>query len=181
MTMDFGKGRTMTDSATSDPRDGAAFLDEQDLAIIASLQEDGRRSYGSLAEAVGLSETAVRRRTQRLIESSIIRIVAVPDAAYLRKTVGATIGIFCDASPEPIIQALDAMPEIDYIVSTLGRYNLMVEAQGTSDEHLLELNHRILGLDGVSGIESNYYVRYHKQTYSWPPSMASKNDRKTAV
>ncbi|KQY78136.1 hypothetical protein ASD13_05645 [Microbacterium sp. Root1433D1] len=168
----------MTESTAGDSREEPASLDEQDLAIIASLQEDGRRSYGSLADAVGLSETAVRRRTQRLVEASIIRIVAVPDAAYLRKTVGATIGVFCDASPEPIIEALDAMPEIDYIVSTLGRYNLMVEAQGSSNEHLLELTHRILELEGVSGIESNYYVRYHKQTYSWPPSMASRLDRK---
>jgi Lrp/AsnC family transcriptional regulator, regulator for asnA, asnC and gidA len=163
----------MTDGPTGDARDAVLPMDEQDLAIIKSLQQDGRRSYGSLAESVGLSETAVRRRTQRLIDAKIMRIVAVPDAAHLRKTVGATIGVFTNGDSS-VIPGLDAMPEIDYIVSTLGRYNIIVEAKCSSNEELLELTDRMLALPGITGVECHYYVKYHKQTYSWPPPLFAK-------
>lgn len=163
----------MSSNAAVESGEGGG-LDDQDLAIIASLQEDGRRSYGRLAETVGLSETAVRRRTQRLIDTSVIRIVAVPDAAYQRKTVGATIGLFCDGDPTAVIEALNSFPEIDYIVSTVGRYVLMVEAQCADNDEMFQLTTRILALPSVSGIECNYYIKYHKQTYSWPPGAGNR-------
>ncbi|MGV0152584.1 Lrp/AsnC family transcriptional regulator [Rhodococcus sp. IC4_135] len=155
--------------------EGEIALDEQDLAIISGLQEDGRRSYGQLAKTVGLSETAVRRRTQRLIDSGVIRIVAVSDTAYLRKTVGATVGVFCDDDATAVIEALDAMPEVDYIVSTAGKYRLLFEAQCKSNDELFQLTNRVLSVPGVSGLETHYYIKYHKQTYTWPPGVERRN------
>ena len=49
-------------------------LDMVDRQIIAHLQRDGRRAYGAIAEDVGLSEPAVRRRVQRLKDLSLIHI-----------------------------------------------------------------------------------------------------------
>ena len=43
----------------------APFLDAANRAIIEALQCDGRQPYGAIAQAVGLSEAAVRRRVQR--------------------------------------------------------------------------------------------------------------------
>ena len=48
-------------------KDGAAVpLDDVDRKIIGVLQGDGRCPYGTIADQVGLSEAAVRRRVQRL-------------------------------------------------------------------------------------------------------------------
>ncbi len=41
-----------------------SLLDGPNRAIIEALQRDGRQPYGAIAEAVGLSEAAVRRRVQ---------------------------------------------------------------------------------------------------------------------
>src|ERR1700759_1635506 len=68
-------------------------LDETDAAIIALLQEDGRRPYGEIGEAVGLSEAATRQRVNRLRESGLMRIVAVTDPVALGRGVVATIGM----------------------------------------------------------------------------------------
>ncbi|MBM3691240.1 MAG: AsnC family transcriptional regulator, partial [Actinobacteria bacterium] len=54
-------------------------LDSISRKIIEQLQADGRRSYATIAKAVGLSEAAVRQRVARLTESGIIQIVAVSD------------------------------------------------------------------------------------------------------
>ena len=50
-----------------------ALLDAANRAIIEALQRDGRQPYGAIAEEVGLSEAAVRRRVQRLRETGIMR------------------------------------------------------------------------------------------------------------
>ena len=42
-------------------------LDAVSRAIIEQLQQDGRRSYARIAGAVGLSDTAVPQRVQRLL------------------------------------------------------------------------------------------------------------------
>ena len=47
-------------------------LDRIDLKILAQLQQDGRLSNLKLAEAVGLSPTAVLARVQRLTQGSYI-------------------------------------------------------------------------------------------------------------
>ena len=68
-------------------------LDAVDEAIVAVLQEDGRRSYGEIGDAVGLSEAATRQRVNRLRESGAMRIVAVTDPVALGREVVATIGL----------------------------------------------------------------------------------------
>lgn len=48
----------MTGSSSTTSISG--LLDDVNKAIVEQLQQDGRRTYGSIAEAVGLSEAAVQ-------------------------------------------------------------------------------------------------------------------------
>ena len=53
-------------------------LDRLDKHILRKLQEDGRATYDQLAEAIGLSASAVLRRVKRLEETGVIdRYVAL--------------------------------------------------------------------------------------------------------
>src|ERR1700689_3579745 len=58
-------------------------LDAPDRKIISLLQQDGRRAYGAIAEEIGLSEAAVRRRVQRLRDSGVMQIVAITEPLLL--------------------------------------------------------------------------------------------------
>src|ERR1700753_998682 len=71
----------------------SSLLDAPTGAITEARQRDGRQPYGAIAEAVGLSEAAVRRRVQRLRESGIMQIVAVTDPIQPGFTRQAMIGI----------------------------------------------------------------------------------------
>ena len=51
-------------------------LDEIDRRIIDQLQEEGRRPYTRIAEAVGISEASVRDRVAALTQRGVIQIVA---------------------------------------------------------------------------------------------------------
>jgi DNA-binding Lrp family transcriptional regulator len=53
------------------------YLDEKDYRIFKALNDDGRISDTELAERVGLSRTAARRRRKKLQSEGIIEILAV--------------------------------------------------------------------------------------------------------
>lgn len=143
-------------------------LDDISKAIIEQLQQDGRRAYGTIGKAVGLSEAAVRQRVQRLLDGGVIQIVAVTDPKEVGFARQAMIGIKASGDLEPIANALAAMDEIDYVVTTAGSFDLIVEVVCESDEQLLEiLSKRIRSLDGVLSTETFVYLKLHKQTYAW--------------
>jgi len=50
-------------------------LSDLDKRIIEHLQEDGRRPFTQIAAALGVSEAAVRARTNRLVERGFLQIV----------------------------------------------------------------------------------------------------------
>ena len=54
-------------------------LDALDRRIIDQLQEDGRRSNVAIARVLGVTETTIRHRIDRLISHGFIRIAAVID------------------------------------------------------------------------------------------------------
>src|ERR1700759_2576567 len=102
-------------------------LDELDAAIVTLLQEDGRRPYGEIGEAVGLSEAATRQRVNRLRESGLMRIVAVTDPVALGRGVVATIGMRVSGDNREAAARLARIAEIEYVVVTAGSFDVIVE------------------------------------------------------
>ena len=146
----------------------SAQLDEVSKAIIAQLQQDGRRSYAAIGKVVGLSEAAVRQRVQRLIEGGVMQVVAVTDPLQLGFARQAMVGVRVSGPLEPVADAIADLEEVDYVVITAGSYDLLVEVVCESDEHLLELiSGRIRTIDTVTSTETFMYLRLRKQTYSW--------------
>ena len=143
-------------------------IDETSKAIIEQLQDDGRRSYAAIGQAVGLSEAAVRQRVQRLVDSGVMQIVAVTDPMEIGFARQAMIGISATGDVEAIADKLNAIDEVDYIVVTAGSVDLLVEVVVQDDEHLLRLiNGRIRTIEGVTRTETFLYLKLVKQTYNW--------------
>jgi Lrp/AsnC family transcriptional regulator, regulator for asnA, asnC and gidA len=144
------------------------LLDDIGKAIVEQLQQDGRRPYASIGRAVGLSEAAVRQRVQRLQDTGVIQVVAVTDPLQLGFRRQAMIGVNADGDPSEVADALAEIPEIDYVVITAGRFDLLVEVVCEDDEHLLQLvGSRIRALPGVRGAEIFVYLKLRKQNYNW--------------
>jgi len=144
------------------------LLDGPNRAIIEALQRDGRQPYGAIAEAVGLSEAAVRRRVQRMRESGIIQIVAVTDPLQLGFTRQAMIGISVEGDVRRVAEKLSALPEVDYVVMCAGSFDILIEIVCEDDERLLHvLNDSVRCIPGVRATETFLYLKLAKQTYSW--------------
>ncbi|HTJ66580.1 MAG TPA: Lrp/AsnC family transcriptional regulator [Actinospica sp.] len=143
-------------------------MDAVSKAIIEQLQQDGRRSYATIAKAVGLSEAAVRQRVQRLLDSEVMQVVAVTDPLTVGFNRQAMIGVRCEGDIEPVAETLSAMEEVAYVVATAGSFDLMVEVVAEDDDQLLYIiNKRIRAIPQVRSTESFVYLKLHKQTYTW--------------
>jgi len=153
----------------SDPGPAAGtLLDAPNRAIIEALQRDGRQPYGAIAEAVGLSEAAVRRRVQRLRESGIMQIVAVTDPLQLGFTRQAMIGVSVEGDARRVAEKLSSLPEVDYVVMCAGSFDILVEIVCEDDERLLHvLNDTVRSIPGVRATETFLYLKLAKQTYTW--------------
>ena len=143
-------------------------LDDTDKAIIRALQLDGRAPYSKLGPQVGLSQAAVRQRVQRLIDRGVMQVVAVTDPATLGFAIQAMVAISVIGDVRKVAAALEGLEEVEYVVITAGRFDLLVEVVCTDQHHLLALvNDRIRALKGVSKTEVFTYMSLVKQTYSW--------------
>lgn len=147
-------------------------LDDVDRQIIVQLQEDGRRTFGRIAKAVGVSEATVRQRIQRLLESDVMRIVAVTDPTALGVHLRATVGLRADGALEQTAQAAAAIPEVDYVVVTAGSFDLLLEVLCEDTSHFYAVLDEIRKIPSVRAAESFMYLRIAKQTYPWPPASA---------
>jgi Lrp/AsnC family transcriptional regulator, regulator for asnA, asnC and gidA len=148
------------------PGDDVSDLDKR---IIEHLQQDGRRPFTQIAADLGVSEAAVRARTNRLVERGILQVVGVTDPLKLGFQQMAMIGIRCQADKLMEVAARVAeFPEVDYVVITAGTYDILIETVCEDNEGLLRfLAERLRTIDGVRDTETFVYLRMVKQSYQW--------------
>lgn len=156
----------MTDRKPAQVR--AQHLDDTAKRIIELLQGDGRLSYSAIAKDVGLSEAAVRHRVQKLIDSGVMQVVAVTDPLQMGFARQAMIGIKVNGNIREVAAELSAMHQLDYIVITTGRFDILAEIVAESDDELLDIvSAQISALDRVVSTETFVYLKLEKQTYAW--------------
>lgn len=139
-----------------------------DRAIIEHLQEDGRRPFTQIAADLGVSEAAVRARTGRLVDRGILQIVGVSDPVKLGLH-QALIGVRCEPGRMiEVAEQLAALPEVDYVVVTTGRFDVLVETVSDDPDGLLTfLTERLQAIEGVRDTETFTYLRLVKQSYKF--------------
>jgi Lrp/AsnC family transcriptional regulator for asnA, asnC and gidA len=143
-------------------------LDAVDREIISLLQSDGRRAYGAIAEEVGLSEAAVRRRVQRLRDSGVMQIVAITDPLQLGYGREALVGIRVHGDVRLVADQIAAIDEANYVVMTAGSFDIIAELIAVDDDALVHLlNDSIRSIPGVTEVETFLYLKLSKQTYTW--------------
>ncbi|MGC2173904.1 MAG: Lrp/AsnC family transcriptional regulator [Acidimicrobiales bacterium] len=143
-------------------------LDALDRKIINRLQKDGRRAYGAIAEEIGLSEAAVRRRVQRLKDSGVMQIVAITDPLQLGYGREALIGIRVQGDVRLVADKIAAIDEANYVVMTAGSFDIIAEVIAEDDNDLVHLlNDSIRSIPGVTEVETFLYLKLAKQTYEW--------------
>ncbi|HJQ41953.1 MAG TPA: Lrp/AsnC family transcriptional regulator [Jatrophihabitantaceae bacterium] len=105
------------------PRPSEPSLDEIDLRIATALLKDGRATLRSLADATGLSVSAVQARVRRLESDGVIRgYLADVDPEALGLPLAAIVAVtpLDPASEYDIPERLAGLPEVQSCHSVAG-------------------------------------------------------------
>lgn len=148
-------------------------VDALDLQMIALLQEDGRMSNVELARALGIAESTVRKRLERLLQNGTVRIVALPDLAKVGRPVRVLLSLqVSPARVQEVARHLAALPEVISLHFTTGEYQLVAEACFPSENALhIFLSERLSSLQGVVRLASAQVLWTVKGRETWrlPP------------
>jgi Lrp/AsnC family transcriptional regulator for asnA, asnC and gidA len=142
-------------------------LDDVDRAIVERLQRDGRMAFTQIAADIGLSEGTVRKRVQRLTDSGFMQVVAVTDPLSVGHRRVALVGLRITGDADATAASLAAMDEVEYLVATVGRFDLMFEVMVRDERHLLDLMSALRTRADVVDAEAFPCLKLYKQTFAW--------------
>ena len=140
-------------------------IDAVDLQLIAQLQADGRATYMAMSQNVQLSSEAVRNRVERLVRTGVVKVVGSVDPALLGYGTFALVAITVDHSALDVAEALTQMSQTDFVASTAGEFDLLVEVVCRDDDELLAALEEIRLIPHVRGLRTFTYLEFHKYTY----------------
>jgi DNA-binding Lrp family transcriptional regulator len=145
------------------------LLDDLDRRIVAALQADPRAAWAQLGAAVGVSETTVLRRVQRLRESGALIVLAAPDP--LRTGLGQPMHVYFKTLPGTAAQlahTLARRPDVRYVSLLAGTQDVMCELIAPDRTYLRNLILSDLAVgNAVQGSATAIVLRQFKISDQW--------------
>ncbi len=152
-------------------------LDDLDIRILRTLQNDGRASFRQVARRVGASVTTVSTRVRQLsglgVLQGFVPLVSVQRLAEVGRAPDCAVLYVhpTDAAPQAIQEvaaAIAGYPGVCYIFELHGRSELMVLASTPTAEETTDLLTAIRELPGVSRARAMGIERVHKERPGHP-------------
>lgn len=143
-------------------------FDQIDRKIIDQLRLDGRMPFTEIAKKVNISEASVRSRYQRLKDRGIVEIVAMPDPILIG-TLETHLALHVRGVPlHEIAESLMEIPEVRYVASGIGSYDLILNLQTLSSRGMAEIViDRIRRLKGIETVDALTVHEIVKDSYIW--------------
>lgn len=142
------------------------MADELDKRLIELLARDGRRSFTSLADDIGVAQSTVRTRVNRLQEDGIITIVAICNALTLGHQVVRLLIRVRSLTPSDVADNLGQISQINHVALISGSYDLYLEATCRDQAQLIELLDVVRQQPGVGAIQPIIVTSLAKD-YTW--------------
>lgn len=130
--------------------------DSLDERLIKLLQKDAGQSSEVIAKHLKVSAATVRRRIRLLIKNKVIRIAAIadPDKTGLPLAVIITIDVSHEKL-DSVMQTLANQPEILWISTTTGRYDIIALTRFHSTDDLsIFLQNEMPKIEGIRDTET---------------------------
>jgi len=115
-------------------------FDDLDRRTVAALQTDPRASWSQLSSVIGVSETTVMRRVQRLRERGALIIIALPDV--LRCGLGQPVLVQFRTVPgktDVLARYLAERPDVRALSILAGSYDITCELIAANEHYLGEV------------------------------------------
>ena len=108
-------------------------IDDLDRNIILELQEDARRPYKEIAAKLGVSESTISNRVNRLLRTGILKLEARVDPFRLTNTVAAIVGLKLERRGHlQAVEEIRKIPGVSAVYVATGKYDLFIEVMADS-------------------------------------------------
>ena len=99
-------------------------IDETDEKIIRIMQADSRKAFVDIANEIGLSESAVRRRVKNLVDSGVIKRFTIELGARDKTSAITLISVSSSADTSAVSQRLMNLAGMEVIYEITGQYDI---------------------------------------------------------
>lgn len=146
------------------------IIDKIDKYIIEQLAINGRVSFANIAKDINLTDVAIKKRLDRLMQRGIIKsITAEIDYEILGFNEKIEILITIDPSKQnEILKKLKEMEDIKEVVEVTGEYNVLVRVMALDKSDLKMLLDNIFKIDGITKASILTLLKEHKNSKNLP-------------
>ena len=151
------------------------IIDDLDERIIEELRHDGRRSHAELARRLGVAESTVRNRVQRLLGDGYMQVVALTNLNRLGYSIEVLINVQVMAGHlTEVADTLAQMEEVRYLGLTTGSYDILASASFHNTEELYRfVTDRLNKTPGIWRTQTSQVLKVWKRNFDWSLSGAA--------
>jgi len=146
----------------------ASMLRALDLDIIRCLQDDARSSVAGIAGRLGVPESTVRHRLNRLVRGGVVEFATLTNPLHM----GYQVWVLIDVQTElrrtrAVAQRIAAAPEVYWVGITTGSHDLHVGAVFRSNAELLDfVTGRLSKIPGIVRTSTSSILELIKRSYT---------------
>jgi Lrp/AsnC family transcriptional regulator for asnA, asnC and gidA len=143
-------------------------LDDVDKKILRELQRNGRVSFKTVAEEIGVSEATVFVRVKKLTEKGVLKgFKAIVEPKAVGKTLTAFILVRAQPKAYPaMLTALKKLDDVYEIYDITGQYYSILKVRTEGTDELSKIIDEIGAVDGVAGTETMIVFRTVKEDFN---------------
>ncbi len=145
----------------------AISLDEIDQHILDAMRKDGRAAFSQIAAKLKVSPGMIRQRYNRLVDTGLLKVVAISNPLQRGFKTMALVGIRTDGNKMlDVADAISKLKEVVYLVVVSGRFDIMAEVICRDHEDLLNfITEKLYAIEGVREAETFMHLRIVKEIY----------------
>jgi len=146
------------------------IIDKIDKYIIEQLAINGRVSFANIAKEINLTDVAIKKRLDRLMQKGIIKAISAEiDYEILGFNEKIEILITIDPSKQnEIYKKLKEMEDIKEIYEVTGEYNVIVRVMALDKADLKTLLDAIFKIDGITKASILTLLKEYKNSKNLP-------------
>jgi Lrp/AsnC family transcriptional regulator, regulator for asnA, asnC and gidA len=132
----------------------SAEVDGTDEKIIRILQADSRRAFVDIANEIGLSESAVRRRVQNLVDRTIIKRFTIELGASDKTSAITLISVASTADTSAVSNQLMNLNGVKVVYEITGQYDIAAIIAAPAITDINKCIDDIRKIEGVSDTDT---------------------------
>lgn len=145
----------------------AQQIDGIDLRILDALQTDARTPFVRLAQDIGVSDTTVRARVDRLVRHFGVRFVVDIDPRELG-LLYSYLGVRVQGpAMTRVVGRMCELPELIFVGRTVGGYDLLAEMVSRDNKDLIRILDEVRAIAGVTQVDTYSVLSVDKENWNF--------------